>query len=300
MFQKWLQAFHKVATEGGFTAAARALNVGQPTVSTHVKSLEDHFGVELFFRHGRSVELTPVGRSLLTITQGLYGHEDEAVNFLKTARDLRAGQLNVSSLGPYDVMELLAAFHGRYPEVRLSVSLATTDEVLANLLRFDADIGILGHDPADPRVFCTFYNRHRILVLVNVDHPLARQRQVRLAELEGESMVLRTQVSTTRQAFDQALARVGVRVRPIMEINSREAVREAIIRGLGVGVVAAPEYAPHESLRTLIVTDADMYVYAYVVCLAERRERPLVRAVFDVAGELAGRHVSGREPVPHT
>ncbi len=73
MYQKWLQAFHRVATEGGFTAAAKALNVGQPTVSTHVKALEDHFGVELFHRRGRNVELTALGSSLLSITQGLYG-----------------------------------------------------------------------------------------------------------------------------------------------------------------------------------------------------------------------------------
>ena len=75
MYHKWLQAFHAVAREGGFTAAARSLNLGQPTISIHVKALEQQFGVELFDRQGRTVKLTPLGRSLLKITQGLYGHE---------------------------------------------------------------------------------------------------------------------------------------------------------------------------------------------------------------------------------
>ncbi|TFH42024.1 MAG: LysR family transcriptional regulator [Lysobacterales bacterium] len=71
MYQKWLQAFHTVATADGFTRAAQALNVGQPTISTHVKALENYFRVELFHRRGRSVKLTPTGAALLTITRGL-------------------------------------------------------------------------------------------------------------------------------------------------------------------------------------------------------------------------------------
>ncbi len=68
MYEKPLKAFHAVAVEGGFTAASRALSIGQPTVSTHVHLLEETFGVELFHRRGRTIELTPVGRTLFTIT----------------------------------------------------------------------------------------------------------------------------------------------------------------------------------------------------------------------------------------
>lgn len=276
-----------VAVHGGFTAAAKVLNVGQPTVSAHVKNLEDQFGVELFFRRGRSVELTAVGRSLLTITQGLHGHEEEAFKFLGMARELRAGQLSVGSLGPYDVMGILEAFRTRYPEVKLTLSLGATAEVLDRLFKFETDIGILGHDLKDPRLYSMFYNRQGVLVMVHTNHPFAARRSVRIEELEGQEMVLRTRESTTRQAFDRALAKAGVGIRTVMEINSREAVREAVIRGLGIGVVAELEYAPHERLRTLPVIDAEMHVLAYVVCLAERRQRPLIGAFLDVARELA-------------
>jgi len=294
MYQRWLEAFHAVAIEGGFTAAAKLLKVGQPTVSAHVKTLEDHFGVELFLRRGRRVELTPAGQSLLTITRGLYGHEREAVAFLRAARNLETGKLTVGAIGPYDVMELLEAFRARHPKLRLSVSLGSTAEVLERLERFDIDLGVLGHEPREARFHSLFYRRHRVLVTLNAAHRLAKRRTIHIEELAGEEMILRAKGSTTREAFERALEQAGVAIRPVMEINSREAVREAVIRGLGIGVVSAAEFAPHERLRTLTVSNAEMHTYAHVVCLAERRHRPLIGAFLAIAEELA----RGHGPVP--
>ena len=304
MYEKWLKAFHAVATEGGFTAAAKALKVGQPTISSHVKTLEDYFGVELFHRRGRNVEMTPLGRSLLTITQGLYGHEDEAVSLLRTAKALGAGQLKVSAIGPYDVMELLEAFQAIYPKIQCTVTLGSTAEVLQSLLDYQSDIAVLGHEERDSRIFHIFYNRHRVLVIVNTDHAWARRRNVSIEELNGQKMVLRTVGSTTRQAFEEVRDRHGVRTDTVMEINNREAVREAVIRGLGIGVVSESEFAPHDRLRALMVTNAEMYTQAYVACLAERRNRPLISAFFDTAGVLVGRRrmksaVNALSPAAH-
>ena len=91
MYHKWLRSFHAVAREGGFTAASKVLNVGQPTITDQVKALERQFGVELFHRRGRTVTLTDTGQQLLGFTQDIFGHEEEAVGFLTAARDLTLG-----------------------------------------------------------------------------------------------------------------------------------------------------------------------------------------------------------------
>jgi aminoethylphosphonate catabolism LysR family transcriptional regulator len=288
MYQKWLQAFHTVASEGGFTAAARALNVSQPTISSHVKSLEDHFRVELFLRRGRRIQLTTVGESLLAITQGWYGQEAEAVGFLEAARDFRSGHLNASAVGPYDVMELMEAFHRRHGQLRLSVSLGDARDVRQRVLDFKADVAVLAHEETDPRFHSRFYNRHRVFVIVNAAHPWAGRTAIPMGDLDGQRMVLRTPGSSTRQAFDEARRRAGVGIEVVMEINSREAVREAVIRGLGIGVVSESEFAPHERLRPIPIAGAGFHVPAYVVCLAERRNRPLIKAFFETAEDLIG------------
>jgi LysR family transcriptional regulator, low CO2-responsive transcriptional regulator len=287
MYQRWLAAFHVVARAGGFTAASKVLNVGQSTVSTHVRALEDHFGVELFLRKGRFIELTEIGRSLLTITHGLFGHEEEAVNLLRSARGLQAGALRLGAIGPFDVMELVAGFRSQYPKIQMSVAVGTASEILGGLLKFEIDIGVVGHEYRDPKFFSMPFNRHPVLVAVNSAHRLAKRRTIRIADLDGEDMVLRAKDSTTRAAFEQAVARSGIHIRPVMEINSREAVREAIIRGLGIGVVSEAEFVPHQHLRALAISDARMFIHAYVTCLAERQNRPLIAAFLKMAKSSA-------------
>ena len=283
MYHKWLQAFHAVAKEGGFTAAARSLNLSQPTISIHDKALEEKFETELFHRKNRRLELTPVGHSLFAITQGLYGHEDEAIELLRSAQHLETGALRVGAIGPYDVMELLQHFHKQHPRVKLSVILGNKIDVLKHLFDYTTDVGVLSEPESDPRVHQLFYNRYEVVVVVNNNHRWARRKRIAIEELQGEPMVLRSPSSTTRMTFEAAISKARVQIQPVMEINNREAVREAVVRGLGIGVVSLSEFIPGDRLIALRVTGAQMHIDAYVTCLTERLNRPLVKAFFNSA-----------------
>lgn len=287
MYEKWLKAFHMVASHGSFTHAARALNVGQPTVSTHIKTLEDYFRVELFYRQGRTVDLTDVGKSLFTITQGLYGHEAEAISYLRSIGRNDGGRLRVGAVGPHDVMSLTHAFRSRYPRVELALSVASRDEIIGGLTGFEFDVGIIADDIEDSAFSCLPYDRHEVKLMVPIGHALAKRRAVRLAALRGEAMILRDPASSTRRAFELALTSANVRIKPIMEINSREAVREAVARGIGLGVISETEFAPHQAIRLTPFNDATIFVNVFVVCLTARRNRPLVEAFVKLAQDTA-------------
>lgn len=289
MYQKWLEAFHHVATTGSFTAAARKLNVGQPTISSHVGNLEARFGVELFHRKGRTIRLTSAGQSLYGITHDLYCHEQEAIAFLESVKNLEAGELRFSAVGPHDVMELLAALRERRPGIKYSVRLSLIEEVIADLEEFRADIGVVGRDCDKATIHSMFYDQHRVLVVVNRSHRLADRETVSLKELDGEPMIVRTSSSTTQKAFDTAAEKAGVKVEPVFQIESREGLREAIVRGLGIGVISETEFAPHPNLCPLIVTDAEMFTRAYIACLKVRRNRPLISEALNVANQIVSK-----------
>ena len=123
-------------------------------------------------------------------------------------------------------------------------------------------------------------------VVVNRTHRLAGRQEVRMKELSGEPMIVRMSSSTTQEAFDKAAAKAGVQVDPVFTIESREGLREAIIRGLGIGVISETEFAPHPELHAITVTDAKMYTRAYIACLKARRNRPLIRDFLDLAASI--------------
>ena len=131
---------------------------------------------------------------------------------------------------------------------------------------------------------------HRVVVMCPADHPFARRRGIRVREMHGQRLIVREAGSTTRRAFDQAMQGVGAWPRVVMEIGSRESIREAVAKGIGLGVVSEAEFIADPRLRALPVSDAEIYTYAHVVYLKERQNARLVRAFLAVLGGLLDRH----------
>lgn len=281
-----LRSFHAVARAGGFTQAAKLLHISQPTVTTQVRFLEEAYGVELFYRRGHKVTLTPLGEQLYEIAQRIFALEGETVHLLEDSGELKSGQLRVGAVGPFHVTEMLARFNRRYPGVEVSVRVGNSEVVLQELVDYRTDVAVLAHFTDDPRFHAVPYSRHPIVVFVPRSHRFAARRSIRIAELEGEPMIMREVGSTTRKALDEALARARVKPRIAMEIGSREAIREAVIMGVGIAAVSEIEYVPNPRIRMVPVSDAHMYTYAHVFCLKERREARLVRAFLDIVDGL--------------
>ncbi len=246
-----LRAFHAVATEGSFTKAARLLRVSQPAVTIQVKALEESCGAALFDRRGRGVAVTEFGEGLLVITRRIFGLEQEAEELLAAAGELRSGRLNVGADGPYFVMELLAAFVARYPGVGVAVAMGNSQSVLQDLVDYRSDVAVLAWLGGDRRFHAVPFSRQPLVVFVPRDHEWAGRTGIRLAELSGRPMVVREIGSTTRRILEQALDEAGVRPRVLMEIGSREALREAVAAGLGIGVVSRAELGGDSRLRPL-------------------------------------------------
>ena len=289
-----LRSFHLVADTGGFNAAADAFNISQPTLTAQVGALEEEFGVELFVKRGRRRELNDTGRQLLAITTRLFAEEAEALAFLSDTRELRTGRLSISAVGPFHVTEMLAAFNQAYPEIELAVTLGNSAEVLDDLASYRCDVAVLAYIDEDDRLLTIPYRRHPVAVFVRRDHRFATRDRVRLTELEGEPMIVREQGSTTRRALEEALARTGTKPRLVMEIGSREAIREAVIHGLGISYVSEAEFVPDEALKLIPIAGAEVYTYAHVVVLKQRVSSRIIKAFLDVVHRARDAFDAGR------
>ena len=283
---KQLRCFHAVAMKGGFTLAAKELRVGQPSITVHVKALEDYFGVELFSRHGHHVELTKLGHALLNVAQRIFSLEMEAIELLTAASGFQIGHLSIGAIGPHQVTELTMAFGQTYPDVDLSVSLGNSQQILARVLDFRDDVGIVPQIGKDSRFHSFPCRRNRIVLLVSRDHPWAKLKKVKLGELNDQRLVLREIGSATRRVFEDALFEANITIRRVMSIGSNEAVREAVANDLGIGIALETESPPDERIKLIRISDVDLYLQPFVICLQERRDAPLIKAFLDMAEAL--------------
>ncbi|MDO9402496.1 MAG: LysR substrate-binding domain-containing protein [Polaromonas sp.] len=284
-----LRSFYAVARMGSFTRAAEHLHVSQPTITTQVRFLEESYQVELFHRRGRRVQLTEVGEKLMQLAQQMFTLEADAVSLLGDSGELRSGHLRVAAVGPYHVTKLLADFNQRYPGIKVSVSTGNSQDVLDRLLDYRADVGVLAQVVRDDRFVSVPFSRHPVVIFTASDHRFARRRNIRMTDLEGERFILREQGSTTRKALELALKKAEIAIDVVMEIGSREVIREAVSQGIGISAVSAVEYVPGPGLHMVRIMDAEIHTDAHVMCLAERRDMRMVRAFLDAitpAGEL--------------
>ncbi len=282
-----LRAFHLVARAGSFSLAARTGSVSQPTLSAQVKALEASYGVGLFDRKGRGVRLTPVGQSLFAVTGRLFAAEEEAQALLAGSRALTRGHLRVSADSAYHVMPILKELKRRHDGLTFSLKIDNSEAVLDQLIDHGADIAVMAKMTSDPRLFSMRLRDDSLVLFVPRTHAWGRRRRVRLEDVAGRDLVVRERGSITREVFEARLATAGLRPGALVEVQTREAVREAVAAGFGIGVVFESEFGNDPRFHMVRVADAHLAVGEYVVCLEERKRLALIRAFLDVAGRFA-------------
>jgi aminoethylphosphonate catabolism LysR family transcriptional regulator len=286
-----LKAFHAVATYGGFSRAAHKLALTQPAISDHIRKLEETHGVELVLRKRGGIALTDLGRKLYAITERLFEAENEAGGLLARSRNLDEGSLTIGADAAVHILPVLFRFRERYPKVSLRLISGNSAQLLAKLDAFEIDFAVVAAKPGSSQYACWPMQEDRLAAFVSADHPLARRKSLPLAELLKWPLILREHGSVTRTLLLDELARRGQALRDTIEIETREASREAVARGLGVGIVSSGEFIADERLRMLAFSDWTATMSEWLVCLAARADLHLMKAVIQL---LEHSHQKGR------
>lgn len=282
-----LRAFDAVAREGSFTRAAERLFISQPAVTGHIKALEEHYQITLLRRTARRVELTEEGRKLAAITRAMFGLAEEAQVMLEANRQLLTGRLEVAADGPHLVMPMLASLRARYPGITVNLRLGNAQETLAALLSEHADVAVLTEIEPRKGLHLQALSESRICALVPQGHPWTRKAKgVALKDLDQVIMVLREPGSITRRTFDAACVQSKVQPRVLLELDSREAVTEAVAAELGVGVVSSLEVGHDPRVVAVPILGEGLVNRHLLGCMERRRDLRLIQAFFELAPGL--------------
>ncbi|MDD1974778.1 MULTISPECIES: LysR substrate-binding domain-containing protein [Pseudomonas] len=279
-----LRAFDAVAREGSFTRAAARLFISQPAVTGHIKALEEHYQITLLRRTARRVELTEEGTRLAAITRAMFGLAEEAQAMLEANRQLLTGRLEVAADGPHRVMPMLAQLRARYPGITVNLRLGNAQETLAALLSEHADVAVLTEVEPRKGLHLQSLGESRICALLPAGHPWAAEvQQLPITELDRQIMVLREPSSITRRTFDQACVHAEVQPRVLLELDSREAVTEAVAAELGIGIVSSVEISHDPRVVARPIVGSGLVNQHMIGCLERRRELRLIQAFLSLA-----------------
>lgn len=279
-----LRAFHHVALTGSFSRAAEGLHVTQPAISDQIRKLEEEYDILLFNRTKRQVALTNAGRGLLDITRRLFDAEDQALQLLSEARALQGGNLRIVADSAAHVVRVLAAFRLKYPGVKVQVRAGNSRQVIDSLHAYDADLGVVGEVPPGEDFDHVVLNATPITAFVAVTNPVAGAKSLSFATLATLPLVLRERGSKTRTMLEEEALRAGVGLTATIEAEGREAVREIVASGAGIGFVSGAEFVPDARLIAIPIEGAEaIMMQEALICLRVRRGGKLVRAFMDLA-----------------
>lgn len=278
-----VRAFCAVLRHGSFSEAARALGVTQPAITAQIRGLEDLSGGRLFNRGAGAVELTPLGRETAGLFKALQQNADELEARLGGLRGLAGAMLSVGLCAPHIAMPLLARFAAAHPGVRLSTQIGNSSELTEQVRGHLLDIAIVTLSAPATDLFNLRLATQRVAIAAPAAHPLSKRGIVRLADLVEHGLVTREDGSMTRRLFEEGVARAGLTIPPRWEFGSREAVKEAVAQGLGLGIVLEAEFGCDQRLALLQIEDADFTAAEYLVCPRSLLSFGTVAAFVEVA-----------------
>lgn len=276
-----LAVFLAVVEHGTMTAAAEAEGISQPAISAHLRGLEGYFGTPLMERSGRRVRPTPAGLIVADYTRRLLRLADELARTIDDLEGLRTGRLVIgasTTVGEQLLPELLGRFHRLYPGVRISLSIGNTDEIFQAVKERIFDLGFVGRAPADDALDAQAVFTDHLEIFVAPDSPLAGRADLRPADLDGATFVLREPGSATRDLALRCLALAGCAPGETIELGSNEAVKRAVSAGLGIGVLSTHSVSIDRQAGAVVSLRCADWECSRSFWLIRRTDRLLTRA----------------------
>lgn len=262
-----LRIFLAVVQHMHFTRAAEALYITQPAVSAAIQSLEEQYGVKLFHRIGRRIEVTEAGKLLQVEAQKILDSVALTERGLQELNNLQRGELKLGAsqtIGNYWLPRLISQFKSQYPGIQVFCTLGNTQEISIGTATGIFDLGLVEGEVEPLAKNCLeqkMVGRDRLQIVVGQSHPWFEHTTVPSKELSTTAWVMRESGSGTRQRFEQALREWGInptKLTVILELSSGEMVKAAVESGAGAAAISeliVTKELQLDTLRLIKVTD---------------------------------------------
>ena len=276
---KQLYSFEAVVRLGGFTSASKELHITQPAVYMQVQQLQENIGAKIFNVNGKKITPTFIGNKI-------YETAVRAINVVENSKleidqslnpDSGHLQIAVATTANSFVSRLLSKFKKEYPKMTFYIDVTNRHALLDNLKNNNADLVIMGEPPKNIPLISSAFMKNPLIVIVHPDNELLTKKKISIKDLNKETLLTREIGSGTRITIERF---TGLDFNSDIQINSNEAIVEAVQAGLGIGFVS--KHSVSLQLKNNIIKQLDVAPFPiirqwHIVHHAEAELSPIAR-----------------------
>lgn len=281
-----LKIFCKVIELKSFSMAGKMVHLSQPTVSSHIKDLEEHFGCRLIDRLSKEAVATKAGELLYGYAHKILAFGDEIEAAMAEFNGKIRGRLIIGGStipGGYLLPRLIGAFTEKYPDVTISLMVKDTEKIIAEVLSGNLELGVVGAKSGEKKIIQEKLIEDELRLIVPESHAWFRKSAIPLELLFTEPFIIRERGSGTLASIKQSLARAGCSLEDlkiVAELGSTEAIRQGIKNRLGVSILstlAVAEEIIHGRLNAIVVSGLQLKRNFFLTRHKYRTPSPLNR-----------------------
>ncbi|MDF9788995.1 LysR family transcriptional regulator [Polynucleobacter sphagniphilus] len=235
-----LRLFMALAETGSVSAAARMVHVTQPTASMGLKEITDAIGVPLYEVVARKIHLTQMGHELAKTARAISGEWEAFEQQVDGVKGLTRGKLKVAvvSTAKYFIPRILGIFCAKYPQIDIALEILNRDGVVNRLEENLDDLYIMSQPPVHLDIEDEVFMPNPLVLVASKAHPFANKKNIEIALLKGDKFIFREKGSGTRMTADAHFKRLKFKPDVRLELGSNEAIKQAVIGGLGIAVLS--------------------------------------------------------------
>ncbi len=280
-----LEILLAVYEQGSISAATKVLFLTQPTISMQLKKLGDAIGLPLYDQVGKRLVFTEAGVAAVGAARDILGRLELLDADLADLKELKAGTLRISvvTTAKYFIPHLLGEFCKLYPEIDVQLNVANREQVLERLERGADDLYVFSHAPNRDDIELFDFLPSPLVAIAPKDHPLAKMKKVSLEQFAEYPFLMRELGSGTRFAIEEHMKQFGITLNLKMTIESNEAIRHAVMAGLGVSILSSHTlaYGGHIGLQEINVSKIPIVLHWQLARLKSKKASIIACAFLD-------------------
>ena len=276
---KQLYSFEAVVRLGGFTSASKELHITQPAVYMQVQQLQKNIGAKLFNINGKTITATFIGKKIYETAVGAINVVENSKLEIDQSLNPDSGhlQIAVATTANSFVSRLLSRFKKEYPKMTFYIDVTNRQALLDNLKNNNADLVIMGEPPKDIPLISSAFMKNPLIAIAHPDNELLTKKKISIKDLNKETLLTREIGSGTRITIERF---TGLDFSSDIQINSNEAIVEAVQAGLGIGFVS--KHSVNLQLKNNIIKQLDVAPFPiirqwHIVHHAEAQLSPIAR-----------------------